>query len=202
VDHAVKVDAADNSGKERRKQARSVRRKIRGVRSKIVQPIPSEPLSCSLVVVILLLVLFVAHAQDTGPAPAPNDQPAALAPSGGGELPHITVTGYIIPRLGEGTQPVFNIDSDWWQKRGQQNVAEILETLPFAKTNINQNSVPGANIFPGADAVNLHSIGVSSTLVLVDGLRFPILRRNRLRPRFLFLKTRNCSPEKSAGAGW
>jgi iron complex outermembrane receptor protein len=127
-----------------------------------------------LVALVLSFVLRFAAAQDTGPTPAPNDQPAAIAPSGGGELPGITVTGYIIPRLGEGTQPVFNVDSDWWEKRGQQNIAEVLETLPFASGNLNQTRFTGNNTFPGGDAVNLRGIGVSSTLVLVDGLRFPL----------------------------
>src|SRR5690349_11599129 len=62
-------------------------------------------------------------------APAPTDQPAAaapaVAPAGGGELQQIVVTGYIIPRLGEGTQPVFSIDRDFWERRGEQNVAQI-----------------------------------------------------------------------------
>src|SRR5215831_9156609 len=74
---------------------------------------------------------------------APADQGAAAGPAGGGELQRITVTGYIIPRLGEGTQPVFNIDRDWWQRRGQQNTAQVLETLPFANGNFNQNFSPG-----------------------------------------------------------
>ncbi len=109
-----------------------------------------------------------------GQAPvAAADQPAA-GPGGGGELQRITVTGYIIPRLGEGTQPVFNLDRDWWQRRGQQNTASVLETLPFANGNFNQNFAPGNNTSPGGDAVNLRNLGVNATLVLVDGLRFPL----------------------------
>ncbi|MGA8659498.1 MAG: TonB-dependent receptor [Chthoniobacterales bacterium] len=106
-------------------------------------------------------------------APAATDQPAA-GPAGGGELQRITVTGYIIPRLGEGTQPVFNIDRDWWQRRGQQNVASVLETLPFANGNFNQSFSPGNNTSPAGDAVNIRNVGVNGTLVLVDGLRFPL----------------------------
>jgi outer membrane receptor protein involved in Fe transport len=111
-------------------------------------------------------------------APAPTDQPAAaapaVAPAGGGELQPIVVTGYIIPRLGEGTQPVFNIDRDYWERRGQQNVAQILETLPFSIGNFNQTVATGNNNFPGGDAVNLRNVGINATLVLVDGLRFPL----------------------------
>jgi iron complex outermembrane recepter protein len=145
----------------------------------------------------LLALAGFALAQAPAPAaPTPTDQPAATAPdggaalqgltlgqaaagpaiqpSGGGELQRITVTGYIIPRLGEGTQPVFNIDRDWWQRRGQQNTASVLETLPFANGNFNQTFSPGNNTSPAGDAVNLRNVGVNATLVLVDGLRFPL----------------------------
>jgi outer membrane receptor protein involved in Fe transport len=121
-----------------------------------------------------LLLAGLALAQ----TPAPADQPAAaapaVAPAGGGELERIVVTGYIIPRLGEGTQPVFNIDRDFWERRGQQNLGQILETLPFSIGNVNQNRAPGNNNVPGSDAVNLRNVGVNATLVLVDGLRFPL----------------------------
>ena len=98
--------------------------------------------------------------------------PASVSP-GGGVLQPIVVTGYIIPRLGENTQPVFNIDREFWERRGQQNVAQILETLPFATGNFNQNNGPGVNNSPGNDAVNHRNVGINATLVLVDGLRFP-----------------------------
>jgi hypothetical protein len=62
------------------------------------------------------------------------------------------VTGYVIPRLGEDTQPVFTLDGRWWEKRGQQNVAEMLETLPFS-SGFNHTLAPGNNTSPGSDAV-------------------------------------------------
>jgi iron complex outermembrane receptor protein len=96
------------------------------------------------------------------------------APPEGEELPGITVTGYVIPRLGEGTQPVFTLDRGWWQRRGQQSIAQVLETLPFSSGNFNQNFATGNNTSPGSDAVNLRNVGVNATLVLVDGLRFPL----------------------------
>src|SRR5260221_1117840 len=107
-------------------------------------------------------------------ASGPTDQSAAAAPAGSGELQRIVVTGYIIPRLGEATQPVFNVDRDFWERRGEENVAQILETLPFSNGNFNQNNAPGNNPSPGSDAVNLRNVGVNATLVLVDGLRFPL----------------------------
>jgi iron complex outermembrane recepter protein len=121
--------------------------------------------------------------------PSANDQSAAVTPAGGAErrpltlaqaiappeeLPGMTVTGYVIPPLGEGTQPVFTLDRDWWQRRGEQSMAQVLESLPLATGNFNQNFATGNNTSPGSDAVNLRNLGVNATLVLVDGLRFPL----------------------------
>ena len=82
----MKVDAADNSTEERRKKAGSLREEVRAIGSKIIGRIPSGALGSSSIAFLLFLVLFVAHAQETAPAPEPNEQPAAVAPSGSGEL--------------------------------------------------------------------------------------------------------------------
>jgi iron complex outermembrane receptor protein len=123
---------------------------------------------------VVLAGSSLAQTLDQNPRPSPNDQPVGEAPAPSRELQQIVVTGYVIPRLGEDTQPVFTLDRLWWEKRGQQNVAEILETLPFSGGNFNQTLGPGNNTSPGSDAVNLRNLGVNTTLVLVDGLRFPL----------------------------
>jgi iron complex outermembrane recepter protein len=105
-------------------------------------------------------------------AQAPAPSPAAIEQ--GGQLEQITVTGYIIPRIGEGPQPVVTIDQDFIEKRGEQNVAQVLESLPIANGNFNQTFSPGSNSSPGSDAVNLRNLGVNGTLVLIDGLRYPL----------------------------
>ncbi len=69
-------------------------------------------------------------------AQTPATTPAA--PEQGGQLPQITVTGYIIPRVGDGPQPVVTLDQDYIEKRGEQNVAQVLESIPFANGNFNQ----------------------------------------------------------------
>ena len=102
-------------------------------------------------------------------AQAPAQTPGAIE-----ELPAITVTGYIMPRVGDGPQPVVTLDKDYIEKRGQQNIAAVLETLPFANGNFNQTFGTGINTSPGSDAVNLRNVGINGTLVLVDGLRFPL----------------------------
>ena len=103
---------------------------------------------------------------------APTQTPAATEQRE--QLPAMTVTGYIFPRVGDGPQPVVTLDQDYIEKRGQQNLPAVLETLPFANGNFNQTFATGINTSPGSDAVNLRNVGVNGTLVLVDGLRFPL----------------------------
>ena len=47
-------------------------------------------------------------------AQAPAPSPGATAQ--GGQLQQITVTGYVIPRIGEGPQPVVTYDKDYYKK--------------------------------------------------------------------------------------
>jgi iron complex outermembrane receptor protein len=112
-----------------------------------------------------------AYAQAPAQPPAQTQTPGI---SEGGQLQGITVTGYIIPRVGDGPQPVVTIDQDYIQKRGQQNVAQVLESLPYSTGNFNQSFATGNNTSPGGDATNLRNIGVNGTLVLIDGLRYPL----------------------------
>jgi iron complex outermembrane recepter protein len=104
-----------------------------------------------------------------GQAPAPSPVTAQ-----GEQLEEMIVTGYIIPRVGDGPQPVFTLDQDYIEKRGLWNLAQVLEKLPFANGNFNQTVFTGINTSPSSDAVNLHHVGVNATLILVDGLRFPL----------------------------
>ena len=76
--------------------------------------------------------------------------------------------------VGDGPQPVVTLDRDYIEKRGEQNVAQVLESIPFANGNFNQTFSPGNNTSPASDAVNLRNIGVNGTLVLIDGLRYPL----------------------------
>jgi hypothetical protein len=59
-----------------------------------------------------------AYTQAPAPTPATTEQ--------GGQLQAITVTGYIIPRVGDGPQPMVTLDRDYIEKRGEQNVAQVL----------------------------------------------------------------------------
>jgi iron complex outermembrane receptor protein len=98
---------------------------------------------------------------------------AVTAPQQGGELERITVTGYIIPRIGEGPQPVLTIDRDFMQKQSTQQVADVINRLPGTPLSFNQGFATGNNGTPGVNAPRLRGLGPEATLVLVDGLRFP-----------------------------
>src|SRR3982074_1719973 len=62
--------------------------------------------------------------------PVVTQSAAPQAPSGGGELQKITVTGYIIPRVGDGPQPVTTLDQDFINKQADQTVSDVIQRLP------------------------------------------------------------------------
>jgi iron complex outermembrane recepter protein len=107
-------------------------------------------------------------AQETAQAAA-----GAAGQTAGGELERISVTGYLIPRIGEGPQPVLSYDKDYISKTGQQTVTDVLQNLPASVGNFNPNVTTGFGFSPGAASIGLKGLPPNDTLVLVDGLRFP-----------------------------
>jgi iron complex outermembrane recepter protein len=153
---------------------------------------------CSLSAAILTAVQFLifftlgitARAQNEPPAqpststntpsgdpntPAANQGTAAGggAGTGGGELQQIVVTGTLIPRIGEGPQPVSTFDQQYIEKTGYQNIADVLQTLPAATANFNPGVTTGFGFSPGGASIALKGLPPNDTLVLVDGLRMP-----------------------------
>jgi len=110
-----------------------------------------------------------AQAQTAPPSPAP-----AESPSGGGELQQVTVTGYLLPHVGDGPQPVTSYDRTYIDKTGTQDVADVLQNLPAATGNVNPGVVPGFGFQPAGASIALKGLLPSDTLVLVDGLRMPV----------------------------
>jgi iron complex outermembrane recepter protein len=122
----------------------------------------------------LYIMSNLGVAQTPPPATAPPvTTGAATAPQQGGELERITVTGYIVPRIGEGPQPVLTLDRDFMQKQSTQAVADVIARLPGTPLTFNQGFATGNNGTPGVNAPRLRGLGPEATLVLVDGLRFP-----------------------------
>ena len=106
-----------------------------------------------------------------GQAPAPAPAPAGTEQ--GGQLQQITVTGYIIPRVGQGPQPVVTYDQDYIQKQAYQTVTDVLRSIPINNASLSTYTNAAINSSPASAAVNLRGLGVNRTLTLVDGHRFP-----------------------------
>src|SRR5579859_5076799 len=80
-----------------------------------------------------LLVALTLNSSVQAQTPSPSPGPSATAD--GGELQQVTVTGYLIPRVGDGPQPVTSYTQDYIQKTGSQSVADVLQNLPGAVNN-------------------------------------------------------------------
>ena len=117
---------------------------------------------CSLAVAavqsLLVAIVPIAGAQTANPANPAADQPAAAnpspavnpnpgsAPSGGGQLPTVVVTGYLIPRVGQGPQPVTTYDHTYIRDTGYQNLTDVVQTLPSATENFNPGVAAGFSL--------------------------------------------------------
>jgi iron complex outermembrane receptor protein len=119
---------------------------------------------------IVLTLGVSAHAQAPAPSPGPN--PTSVNEQGG-QLQQITVTGYIIPRVGEGPQPVTTLDQDFITKQGDQTVTDVLQRLPSTAGNFAPTTTSGNSFSPASASISLHGLAPNFSLVLVDGKRMP-----------------------------
>ena len=110
-----------------------------------------------------------APGQPTTPETAPGGAPAAP----GGELQQVTVTGYLIPRVGEGPAPVATLNQDFIQKQAYQTINDVLNNYPGGLSVQNTQTFAGNSNSPGSSAYSLKSLPAGATLVLIDGYRFP-----------------------------
>ena len=120
--------------------------------------------------VILFGMRVTTHAQ-TAPSPSPATNETS---SSGSELQQVTVTGYLIPHVGEGPQPVTSYDQTFISKLGNQQVAAVLQQLLPRPATWVPGVVPGFGFQPGGSLIALKGLLPSDTLVLVDGLRMPV----------------------------
>ena len=121
----------------------------------------------ALAVASAIIVLAPTRASSQQAAP-PVDQVTA-----GGELEKVTVTGYLIPRIGGGPQPVFTMDQDFIQKQGDQTINDVLNRYPGGLSQQNALTFAGNSSSPAASAYGLRALPANDTLVLIDGYRFP-----------------------------
>lgn len=120
-------------------------------------------------------LVCVVRAQSATPLLSPERPPAPPTAGTGienqGQLQTVVVTGYIVPRAGEGTQPVATIDQTFIENQGDQTVSDVIQKLPQNIGAFTPLVTAGASFSPGSSAANLYGLGISSTLVLIDGFR-------------------------------
>jgi len=126
----------------------------------------------ALAVELVIAVTLGVSAYAQAPAPTPNANPTSVNEQGG-ELPQITVTGYVIPRVGEGPQPVTTLDQDFIAKQGDQTVTEVLQRLPSTEGNFAPTTTTGNSTSPASASISLHGLAPNFSLILVDGKRMP-----------------------------
>ena len=95
----------------------------------------------------------------------------AVAQDDEGELSPVVVTGSNIPTVElEGPSPIVRIDREEINRSGAETVGELLRRLP--QNNAGSYDEKFQNSFaPGTSGVSLRGMGMSYTLILVDGRR-------------------------------
>jgi len=95
----------------------------------------------------------------------------AIAQDDEGELTPVVVTGSNIPTVElEGPSPIVRIDREEINRSGAETVGELLRRLP--QNNQGSYDEKFQNSFaPGTSGVSLRGLGMSYTLILVDGRR-------------------------------
>jgi iron complex outermembrane recepter protein len=131
---------------------------------------------------VVMLLCPRSQGQTAAPSPNPvagqtNDQSsganATNPQTSGGQLEQVTVTGYLIPRVGEGPQPVATLNQDFIQKQAYQTVNDVLNNYPGGLSGQNAQTFAGNSNSASTSAFNLKSLPIGSTLVLIDGFRYP-----------------------------
>jgi iron complex outermembrane receptor protein len=127
----------------------------------------------------IVLVPIGARSQQNPAAPvttapvSPEISTPANQVTAGGELEKVTVTGYLVPRVGGGPQPVFTMDQDFIGKQANQTINEVLNRYPGGMSEQNALTFAGNSNSPSSSAFGLRALPAGDTLVLVDGYRFP-----------------------------
>ncbi len=131
-------------------------------------------LACTAAVGVLLTLAFASNLRaqtEPSASPAPQSPSAGTGVVNEGQLQTVTVTGYVVPRVGEGTQPVATIDRTFIENQGDQTVSDVIQRLPQSIGSFTPIVNAGASFSPAGSATNLYGVGFNSTLILIDGFR-------------------------------
>jgi iron complex outermembrane recepter protein len=139
------------------------------VPTKEIQLKTSNIWRAALAAAALLAIAGTSQAQQSSPSPTPAADQVAAQQSD--QLQQVTVTGYLVPRIGDGPQPVVTLDQQFFKEQGDQTVADVLQRLPQNSQSFNPSLNAGQSFSPGESTVNLRGLGVTETLTPVDGHR-------------------------------
>jgi outer membrane receptor protein involved in Fe transport len=132
-----------------------------------------KPYNLAVLSSLFLLISLDANAQQAVSSPSLTND-VGVMPEGdiqSEELEHIIVTGYVVPRVGDGPVPVTSLDNNYAQRRGATTVQNVLQSLPQNVGSFTPALNAGMNYVPGASSVNLRGLGENNTLVLIDSQR-------------------------------
>ncbi|MBV8482556.1 MAG: TonB-dependent receptor [Verrucomicrobia bacterium] len=117
----------------------------------------------------LLAIAGTSPAQQSSPSSTPAADQTASQQSD--QLQQVTVTGYLVPRIGDGPQPVVTLDQQFIKDQGDQTVADVLQRLPQNANSFSPAVNAGQSFSPAGSDINLRGLGPNETLTLVDGHR-------------------------------
>jgi iron complex outermembrane receptor protein len=135
--------------------------------------------------------------------PAGPDRPAAEDEPGA----QVVITGSRIARQSnDGPSPVTTVGSDELEKLAATNIGAMLSELPAFRPSNNPTTNGFGSFNVGAQIVNLRGLGVTRSLILVDGRRFaPTTREGsadlNLIPSLLIERTEMVTGGASAAYG-
>ena len=84
-----------------------------------------------------------ANAQVAGSGPNPAGASGSNSP-----LEQMVVTGYVVPHVGEGAQPVTTLDRTFIDQQGDQTVSDVLQRLPQNVGGFTPQGKLGQQFFP------------------------------------------------------
>jgi outer membrane receptor protein involved in Fe transport len=106
---------------------------------------------------------------------------AAAAAAAAAPVEEVLITGSLIsgaPAIG---LPVTTLGEETFQETGALNITEMLETVPGIDIPPVVGPVEGGGTLHFASSVNIHNVGEGDTLMMLDGLRWPLAGYDGLR---------------------
>src|SRR5260370_12649793 len=150
-------------------------------RSKFMRKYPCGDAVKAMTAALIVMLRMSVQGQTAAASPNASGQTnnqssevnATNTQTNGGQLEQVTVTGYLIPRVGEGPQPVETFNRDFITKQACQTIHDVLNNYPGGISQQNAVTFGGNSNSPSSSAFGLKALPANATLVLIDGYRYP-----------------------------